>query len=58
MKPYMNLSGKGYWSAFWVDKVPKKFRRVYSKSFRQLTKNGLKRELDDLNDLPDDKEKC
>ncbi|MEY3400590.1 MAG: hypothetical protein RLZZ86_193 [Cyanobacteriota bacterium] len=48
MKPQMNLSGKGHWSNFWGDKVKKKFKRIFSKSDRQKSKNSISKELKTL----------
>lgn len=44
----MNLSGKGHWSNFWGDKVKKKFKRIFSKSDRQKSKNSISKELKTL----------
>lgn len=38
MKPYVNLSGKAKWWVYWGDKIPRKFRRIFKKSARQLNK--------------------
>lgn len=35
MKPYMNLNGKGKWSYFWGDKVPRKLKKIFKKSIRK-----------------------
>jgi hypothetical protein len=50
MKPQMNNSGKGAWSLFWGDKVKKKFKRIFSKSDRQKTKNHIKKEVQNINE--------
>jgi hypothetical protein len=42
MKPYMNLKGKGRWKYFWGDKTKSKFKRIFSKSIRQLSKKLTK----------------
>lgn len=34
----MNLSGKGFWTYFWGDKVNKKLKRIFKKSARQQNK--------------------
>lgn len=41
MQPQMNNTGKGAWSRFWGDKVKKKFKRIFSKSDRQLAKKEM-----------------
>lgn len=42
MKPYMNLKGKGLWAFFWGDKVPKRLKRIFKKSQRNLNKKIIK----------------
>lgn len=42
MKPYMNINGKGKWAYFWNDKVPSKFKRIFSKSERKNNKIELR----------------
>jgi hypothetical protein len=37
----MNMSGKGHWNYFWGDKVKRKFKRIFSKSYRQKSKKEL-----------------
>jgi hypothetical protein len=50
MKPQMDNTGKGAWSSFWEDKVKKKFKRIFSKSDRQKTKNHIKKEVQNINE--------
>lgn len=45
MKPYQSSNGKGMWSEFWKDYVPRRIRKVFKKSARQLNK---KYEISDL----------
>jgi hypothetical protein len=47
MKPQMNNFGKGAWSLFWGDGVKKKLKRIFSKSDRQQSKLGIRKELED-----------
>jgi hypothetical protein len=38
MKPYCNRNGKALWSLFWGDKPPRKHKKRFKKSARQLHK--------------------
>jgi len=38
MKPYINPSSKAKFSNFWGDKVSRKFKRIFKKSVRTVSK--------------------
>lgn len=43
MKPHMNPQGNGKWAKDGRDKVKRKFRRIFSKSARQISKLQTKK---------------
>jgi len=45
MKAYNNPKGKAFWSQFWGDHVPKKIRKIFKKSARQLAKKQIREDL-------------
>ena len=45
MKAYHNPKGKAFWSQFWGDHVPKKIRKIFKKSARQLAKKQIREDL-------------